>query len=258
MTTTIDTRNRPPRTIPTLARVMATADLRDFATLFFTFVFPAGLLVSLVLGLGDLPSPSGGDSVDEIASNVVAFGVAFVAVFSGSQHIASWRDNGMLDVLRSAPVGSGDILAAQAVVGGALAVVQAVFLVVIAVTPWVGMSLVATAPLAVLGVAVGYFLFFGLGVILANLVPSVNAVTMLSIIVVMAAGVIGGAMMPLPFLPQWIQDVAPFTPVFHIREVLTHLLVGIGDWSQTGLSALYLLGVGALLFLVARITMRLS
>lgn len=242
----------------TLSRVMFTADLRDFATLFFTFVFPAGLLVGLVLGMGKLPSPSGGSSVNEISANVVAFGIAFVAVFAGAQHIAAWRENGMLNVLRSAPVGPEHVLAAQAVVGVILAIVQAAFLIVIAVTPWLGVQLVPTAPLAIVGVALGYFFFFGLGVILANLVPSMTAVTMLSLIVVIGLGLVGGAMMPLEYMPSWVQDIAPFTPVFHIREVLTYLLVGVGDWAQVGISGAYLLVVGAGLFFVARKTMHLS
>lgn len=241
-----------------LTRVMARADLRDFATLFFTFVFPAGLLVGLVLAMGQLPSPNGGNSVNEVSSNVIAFGVAFVAVFAGAQHIASWRDNGMLKVLRSAPVDSGNILMAQAIVGAVLAAVQALFLVGIAVLPWLGMQLTLTAPLAILGVGFGYFCFFGLGVILANLVPSMTAVTMLSLLVVIGLGLMGGAMMPIEFMPEWVQTAAPFTPVFHIREVLTFLLTGIGEWVQLGLSSLYLLGVGGLLFLVARATMRLA
>lgn len=242
----------------TLSRVMFTADLRDFATLFFTFVFPAGLLVGLVMGMGEIPSPHGGNSVNEISANVVAFGIAFVAVFAGAQHIAAWRENGMLDVLRSAPVGAGHVLAAQAVVGAILAVVQAAFLILIAVTPWLGMQIVPTAPLAIVGVALGYFFFFGLGVILANLVPSMTAVTMLSLIVVIGLGLVGGAMMPVEYMPGWVQDVAPFTPVFHIREVITYLLVGVGDWAQTGISSAYLLAGGAALFFVARKTMRLS
>lgn len=242
----------------TLSRVMFTADRRDFATLFFTFVFPAGLLVGLVLGMGEIPSPNGGNSVNEISANVVAFGIAFVAVFAGAQHIAAWRENGMLNVLRAAPVDAGHVLAAQAVVGAILAIVQTVFLIIIAVTPWLGMQLVPTAPLAIVGVALGYFVFFGLGVSLANLVPSMTAVTMLSLIVVIGLGLVGGAMMPVDYLPGWVQDIAPFTPVFLIREVLTFLLVGVGDWLQVGISSAYLVVVGVGLFFVARKTMRLS
>jgi len=246
------------KTTITLSRVMLTADLRDFATIFFTFVFPAGLLVTLVLSMGQIPSPHGGNSVNEISSNVVAFGVAFVAVFAGAQHIATWRANGMLDVLRSAPVSVGNIIIAQARVGSIFAILQTIFLIVLAVTPWLGMKLVMTAPLGLLGVALGYFMFFSLGVILANLVPSVTAVTMLSLIVVIGLGVIGGAVTPLEYMPDWVQNVGPFVPVFHIRELITFLLTGIGSWSQAGLSSLYLLAVGGVLFLIARKTMRWS
>ncbi|ROS45990.1 ABC transporter permease [Curtobacterium sp. PhB78] len=243
-------------TIRTLSRVMFKADLRDFATLFFTFVFPAGLMIGLVLGLGELPSPDGGTSVDAVASNVIAFGVAFVAVFAGAQHIAAWRENGMFTVLRGAPVRPGGIIAAQAAVGGVFAVAQASLLVALAATPWLGMQLTATAPLALLGIVLGYFCFFGIGVVLANLVPSMAAVTMLSLVVVMALGIAGGAMMPLEFLPQWVQDLAPYTPVFHIREVMTQLLVGGAEWMHAGVSSLYLTGTGFVFFLIAFRTLR--
>ncbi|QTX04068.1 ABC transporter permease [Agromyces archimandritae] len=239
-----------------LSRVMFTADLRDFATLFFTFAFPAGLLIALVTAFGSLPSPHGGDSVNEVSSNVIAFGTAFVGIFAGASHIAAWRENGMMRVLRSAPVTPAMILGAQAGVGSLWAVLQSVLLVGIAVTPWLGMTLAGTAPLALVPIAAGFVLFFCLGVLLANAVPSTTAVTMLSMIIVIPLGFAGGAMMPLEFMPAWVQDLAPFTPVHHMREAITFTLTGLGEWATSGLGLAYLVGAGAVLFLAGRATMR--
>ena len=65
-----------------MSRMMLVCDLRDAPTLIFTFL-PVALLIALVLSFGDMPSASGGDSVNEVSSNVVAFGTAFVAILPG-------------------------------------------------------------------------------------------------------------------------------------------------------------------------------
>ena len=75
-----------------LTNVLLRYDLRDWATLIFTFLFPAGLLVALVLTMGD--SIEGMDLTGPISANVMAFGAAFVGIFAGATHLALWRENG--------------------------------------------------------------------------------------------------------------------------------------------------------------------
>ncbi len=239
-----------------LSRVLLTCDLRDLATLIFTFVVPPALLVALVVAFGDLPSSHGGDSVDEVSANVVSFGTAFVGIYAGATHLAGWRENGMIRVLRMSPTTPGTILGAQAAVGVGFAVAQAALLVAIGSLPWLGMTPAPTAVLALVGVVLGYLVFFFLGVLLANWVRSMSAVSMLASIVIVPLGFVGGAMMPIETLPGWMRDIAGFTPLYHLREVILFPLVHVGGWSATSLGCLYLAGVAAGLYALVRSVMR--
>lgn len=239
-----------------LCRVLLRTDLRDVSTLIFTFLFPAGLLVALVLAFGDIPSADGGDSVNQVSANVVAFGIAFVGAFAGATHLALWRENGMFRVMRTFPISVGTVLMAQATVGVMLALAQSVFLVVVGVTPWLGMTLAGTAPIALLALVLGYLMFFFLGVLIGILVPSMAAVSMLATIIIIPLGFAGGAMMPLEGLPGWLQDIAPFTPIYHLREAVTVPLVGAGEWADAAIGGLYMIGAATILYFVVRSVFR--
>ncbi|MGC3023131.1 ABC transporter permease [Brevibacterium sp. FAM 24630] len=239
-----------------MSRMMLVCDLRDAPTLIFTFLVPVALLIALVLSFGDMPSASGGDSVNEVSSNVVAFGTAFVGIFAGASHLALWRENGMLRLLRAFPISTGTILLAQGIVGVMFAVAQALLLIVIGSTPWLGMTPLATAPAALVPIVLGYLMFFFLGVLIGILVPSMAGVSMLAVLLVIPLGFAGGAMMPMEGLPDWLQTLAPFTPIYHLREAVTMPLVDVGAWSDVGLGCLYLIGVSAVLFVLVRALMR--
>lgn len=239
-----------------MCRVLMRTDLRDVPTLIFTFLFPAGLLIALVLAFGDIPSAEGGDSVNEVSSNVIAFGTAFVGIFAGASHLALWRENGMFRVMRSFPISTGTVLLSQAAVGIVLALAQTVLLVIIGVTPWLGMTLAGTAPITVISLVLGYLMFFFLGVFIGILVPSMAGVSMLAMLIVIPLGYAGGAMMPLEGMPGWLQDIAPFTPIYHLREAVTVPLVGVGQWADAGMGALYMIGLAAVLFLIVRSVFR--
>ena len=242
------------RTFKSLTRVLLKYDLRDWSTLVFTFLVPAGLLVALVLSMRDVTP--GVDLAGPISANVLAFGVSFVGIFAGATHLALWRENGMFNVLRSFPIKSGTVIGAQATAGVLLAMAQIVVLTAVAVTPWLGMSLVATAPLALIPLITGYLLFFMLGVLLGIVVPSMAGVSMVAIVVILPLGYIGGAMMPFELLPGWAQAIAPFTPIHHLREAATMPLIGEGTWSAVGVGMAYLAGVTVVLYGIVRSAMR--
>jgi len=238
-------------TFRALSRVLLKCDLRDPATLIFTFLVPPALLVVLVLTVGRAV-----DAVDEVSANVLAFGTAFVGIYAGATHLAEWRANGMIRVLRAAPVSRGVVLGSQAAVGVGFALAQALLLVVIGSLPWLGMTPAATAALAIPGVVLGYLVFFFLGVLLANWVPSMSAVSMLTSIIIMLLGFVGGAMMPLESLPGWVQATSPLTPLYHLRELISHPLIQVGDWPATWWAIVYLCAASAGLYALVRSVMR--
>ncbi|MGO3084635.1 ABC transporter permease [Ancrocorticia populi] len=235
-----------------LSRNLLKFDLRDWSTLIFTFIFPAALLIILVLTLGD--AYDGMNLTGPISANVIAFGAAFVGIYAGATHLALWRENGMFNVLRNFPLSSNTVLGAQATAGTVLLLVQALLLFVIAIV--MGTRPVATVPLALVPVILGYLLFFFLGVLLGIVVPSMAGVSMAATVIIIPLGMIGGAMMPMELMPDWVQTIGPFTPVYHMREAISMTLIGEGTWHDAGIGLGYLIGVGAVCGLLAQRTMR--
>lgn len=63
-------------------------------------------------------------------------------------------------------------------------------------------------------------------------------------------------MMPMELMPDWVQTIGPFTPVYHMREAISMTLIGEGTWHDAGIGLGYLIGVGAVCGLLAQRTMR--
>lgn len=220
----------------TLFKLMFHYDLRDWSTLIFTFLFPVGLLLALVLSLKS--SVPGVDLTSQISANVIAFGAAYVGIFAGASHLATWRENGMLRTIRNFPLSSNVIILSQAVVGVVSLLAQAVILVLMGMI--MGMVLKPTFLWGLIPLVFGYLLFFFLGVIIAMIIPSIAGVSIFANIVILPLGFIGGAMMPVEMLPSWVQTIAPYTPIYHMREALSMMLIGSGTWTHAWLGLLYL------------------
>lgn len=233
-------------------RTLLKSDLRDVTTLVFTFLVPLVLLVALAKTYGSIPNGSGGNSIDLVSSNVVAFGIAYTGIFAGAMHLATWRENGMFQVLRAFPISTGAILLSQAAVGALLSLAQAVVILGLAATPLIGMHVSLVFPVGLLPLLLGYLVFFFIGVLLASLVPSVAAISLLSNLVVIPLGFAGGAMLPIAYLPTWVQTLAPYTPIYYLRQALYVPLISLGNWSDFGLGCLYLAVIGTVLYLVTR------
>ncbi len=235
-----------------LSKTMLKYDLRDWSTLFFTFAFPAALLFILTTTLKD--SAPGTDLTGSISANMIAFGAAFVGIYAGATHLALWRENGMFNVLRNFPLSSNTVLAAQASAGTLLLLGQILLLFVLALI--LGVSPAATLPIAVIPAVFGYLLFFFVSVALGIFVPSMAGVSMAATFIIIPLGIIGGAMMPLEMLPDWAQSIAPYTPIYHMRESISMALINVGTWKEFGIGMVYLITVGFVLCLLSQRFMR--
>ncbi len=220
----------------TLFKLMFHYDIRDWSTLVFTFLFPIALLLALVLSFKSYVP--GVDIASQISANVIAFGAAYVGIFAGASHLALWRENGMLQTVRNFPLSWNVIILSQAVVGIVVLLAQAVVLVVLGMI--MGMVLKPTFLSGLLPLVLGYLLFFFLGVIIAMIIYSIAGVSILANIIILPLGFIGGAMMPVNMLPSWVQTIAPYTPLYHMREALSMMLIGSGTWPHAWLGILYL------------------
>ena len=59
-------------------------------------------------------------------------------------------------------------------------------------------------------------------------------------------------LMPLNMMPDWVQTIAPYTPIYHMRGAISMALINVGSWKDFTIDMAYLAGVGALFGLLAQ------
>lgn len=231
--------------------------VRDFATLFFGFLFPPVLLVVFSQMFG---SGTAGDHAvaDALGPNVVAFGVAFSGVFASAMSLVEWRKNGMMRVLRVTPTSSFLILTALMTVGIFTALVQSLLVITVGVSPLVGMSLSAWSPFAIAGIILTAFVFFSIGILIGIIAPSVESTSLIIMAVVLPMGFASGAMVPLQFLPDWINALSRFLPLHYSMASIAGPLTGQSTFTETLIGLVVLAGLGVLAFAISRRVLKWS
>jgi len=187
---------------------------------------PAVILVAAPLVLMTLLAPAlraallfQGDDVAGSAQAVPGMACVFAIFAAGIVGFALFRDHGWhtWERLHASGTGPAAIMAGKLAVPAGLLALQAVVLFGVGVATldlevrgsWAAVALVAAA----YGAAV---LTGGLAVAaLASTIQQVNAVTALA---AMVLGGIGGGFVPADSLPEWVQPIAPVSPVWWAME----------------------------------------
>jgi ABC-2 type transport system permease protein len=206
---------------------------RNYRTLVFTVVFPVAMY--LMVGYPQRNTPlvdhepiaSGGLSVAAyLMVSMAVYGAMMSATASGAA-VAVERSLGWSRQLRLTPLRPVAAVATKVIAGmlfGLLAIVATYLAgaftgVHMSAPQWMGSALVAW----LLGAAV----FTALGLMMGYLVPGENAMQLTSLVIVFLA-FIGGLFYPVSMMPQVLQDVAAWTPVYGIGELSRAPLTGAG------------------------------
>lgn len=204
--------------------------LRNRRTLFFTIAFPIVMYVLIGLPLRDeqltaTPLSQGGVSVAAyIMVSMAMYGAMMSATQTGAA-VAVERSQGWSRQLRLTPLNplvnilikmiAGMVLGLLAV--GATYIAGAISGIELSAAQWVVTGLVgwllASAVFTTLGLFVGY------------LMPSENAAQVTSLVVVLLS-FLGGLFYPLSSMPDFMQSIARFTPVYGIGELARAPLTG--------------------------------
>lgn len=221
---------------------------RNYRTLIFTVVFPVAMYFMVGYPnrneplLSDQPIASGGLSVAAyIMVSMAVYGAMMSATASGAA-VAVERSLGWSRQLRLTPLNPVAAVATKVIAGmlfGLLAIVAtylagALTGVHMSWSQWIVSALVAW----LLGAAV----FTALGLMMGYLVPGENAMQLTSLVIVFLAFV-GGLFYPVSMMPQALQDVAAWTPVYGIGELSRAPLTGEGFDLAALLNVLMWLGL---------------
>jgi ABC-2 type transport system permease protein len=220
--------------------------LRNRAFLFFSLVFPLGFLF-LYLGLFGRTNPS---AVPYLLASVVALTV--MGSFWGlSVQLVMFREQGILRRFRLAPVSAGAMLASSILSNYMLtlptvAIEFGLARIVFQMRDWG--NLLGVLVLVTLGIVA----FAALGLIVASITNTMQETQIINQLLWSSFLFLSGATLPLPLLPDWLQNVALFLPATYLVAGLERVMVARVSLFSLGPDVLSLAVSGVLAFLVSQ------
>lgn len=223
-----------------MLRTEARLYLRDPGSWFFSVAFPPLMLtvLGLVMPWADEPYQSeqaGTAAVSMITGytpSVLVLGTVTVALNAFPITIAAYRQRGVLRRLSTTPVSPSRLLAAQVLVQAAALLVSAALALVLGVVV-AGVELPVAAPVVLLGFVLGALATFGIGSLIAALAPTTGAATGIGTTLMFLGMFFGGVWLPLPIMPEAVQQVAAFLPPGAAGQIM------LAGWIGADVSALH-------------------
>ncbi|MER8092416.1 ABC transporter permease [Streptomyces goshikiensis] len=224
------------------------AQVRDKATLFFTFAFP--LLFLVVFGLifsGQDVEETGRPYISYIAPGVMSWGVANAAVFGIAFTLMQWRRDDLLRLIRLTPTPLTTVLASRYVLALGVGVVQAAVFIAVAMLPGFGLTLDGRWPLVLPALVLGITAFLAIGVIVGTYANTPEAVAAIANCLMVPMAFLSGSFLPLDMMPSWLRQVSRVLPLRYLNDAATGALTGSGSLAGIGTGCAVLFGF-ALLF----------
>ncbi|MGH3311969.1 MAG: ABC transporter permease [Streptomyces sp.] len=206
------------------------AQIRDKATLFFTFAFPLIFLVVFgVIFSGQDVDETGRPYISYIAPGVMSWGVATAAVFSVAFTLMQWRRDDLLRLIRMTPTRLPSVLGSRYVLALAVGVVQAVLFVGIAMLPPFGLELNGDWPLVLPALVFGITAFLTIGVVIGSVADTPEAVAAIANCLMVPMAFLSGSFLPIDMLPSWLQTMSRILPLRYLNDAAAAALTGRGD-----------------------------
>lgn len=200
----------------------AKLQIRNFFTVFFTFMFPIMMLVLFGTVYGNEPSEyfGGRGTVDMLLPAYICQIVSVTGLMALPLTLASYREQRILKRFMATPIRPTQILLAQLVVNGvtALAGIGALFLVaklVFKVTFLGGIVPFMASLLLVV------FSVYGLGLVIAGVTNTGRAASTMAYIIYFPMLFLSGASMPLEIMPPGLQNFSKVFPLTYGVKLLS-------------------------------------
>ncbi|GAA1859159.1 ABC transporter permease [Myceligenerans crystallogenes] len=206
--------------VGTLLRVETRVWLRDPAGVFFALVFPALILVALGLLI-----PSFGEPIDDPAlpwdsapavtawvPTVLGLAVATISLTTMPVQFATFREKGVLRRLATTPMPPRRLIGVHLVINVVALVVAGAAAVVGAVTI-LGVPFAVDPATVLLCFVLATTAMFSLGLLVAAWAERATAASGLGMLLYFPSLLFSGVWVPLPVMPDWMQEVSKYTPV---------------------------------------------
>ena len=201
--------------------------LRNRRTLMFTLIFPN--LFFYLFGLAGRGPRGGPGTLAIVMLNMAAYG-AMVATTSGGAAVSLDRNLGWSRQLRLTPLSPSAYIAMKVVVSMAVAAISLCSTYTFGAFNGVHLT-PAQWVLCALSSWAASLVFAAFGLFMGFLLPSENVMQFVGPMLAVMA-MFGGILVPLQALPQTLQSIARFTPMFGVGQVARAPLTGeITAWA---------------------------
>ena len=230
----------------TMTKVRMRLALRNRAFIFFAVIFPMILLFTF---LGFFARGRNG-AVPYLLASVLALTV--MGSFWGlSVQLVTFREQGILRRFRLTPVGAGAMLASSILSNYFMTLPTVVIEFVVArwlfhMTGWGNIGGVVVL------VTLGMITFASLGLIVASVTNTMQETQMINQMLWWAFLLLGGATIPFPTLPNWLQHLALVLPATYLVVGLERVMVGGVGILELGPEILSLIVCTAIAFVVSQ------
>jgi ABC-2 type transport system permease protein len=230
--------------------------LREPIGAFFTLVFPLMMLFLFGSIYGNEPSQyfNGYGSMDVSVPAYTAMIIGTSGLMSITITMAAYRENGILRRLRATPISPLVVLAAQVIVVFAMTCLGMVLLIVAGKLVY-HVRFEGSALSVLAGFVLSSLSFFGLGFILAGIMPTARTAQVVGMVLLYPMLFLSGAGFPRELLPEAIKKVSTFLPLTYVVNLLRGLWIGEA-WSNHLLNVGVLTGMLIIGVIISAITFR--
>jgi ABC-type multidrug transport system permease subunit len=194
----------------------------------------------------------------QVQAYALALTITFLALLLAAGAIASERDENAIGRLARGLASMGQLVGAQVALAAVVAlalglVIAVVFGAIVQLGDVVGGEPWARLPLLALGLALAGAALGALGSLLGALARDARSASLVAVLVVMPVVFLGLVPREVSPAAAWISDALPFT---HAVRFFASSLYDASPWRTVGREILWLLGLGAIFGVLARMATR--
>ncbi len=233
-----------------LTKAMILMHLRNRTMLFWNLAFPIFILViySQIFGEMDV---GGQDFMTWVLPGVVVFNILAFGLLSSGTLMVQMREKGILRRLQASPIPAGQLVGSYLLVNVLIALLQSTILVVFAAL-FFGTALRLEGVLrAVPMVVLGILAFVALGQVISGLATTAAVAVVVGQMINFSQMFVTDMIMPIDFMPEWIQKVAPYLPAYATVQLVRPPLVDGGYGPDLGINLLVMVAYTVVAGLVA-------
>ena len=207
--------------------------LRDPASAFFTLIFPLMMLFIFGTIYSNVPAdqgPGGREAIGSLIPAFISMVIGITGMMATTMTLASYRENGILRRLRTTPVRPLVIMVSQITVVFFMTALGTLLLIV-AGRVFYQVHYDGNAFSLMGGFVLGCLSFFGIGFILAGLLPTARTAQIIAMVLVYPMLIFSGAAWPRELMPATIEKISAFVPLTYVVNLLSGVWRG-DAWSM--------------------------